>query len=63
MLAVVIGTTQDFSGLTGDLPQWLPPAVLVAFVPFITGLVVMVSAPIAACGRNQSVAPTPVGSQ
>lgn len=43
-LVVLVGTTQDFSGLTGRLPPWLPAAVLVAFVPFIAGLVVMVNA-------------------
>lgn len=43
-LAVVLGTTQEFSGLTGRLQPWIPPAVLIAFVPFMTGLVVMVNA-------------------
>jgi len=43
-LVVLLGAMQDFSGLTGQLPPWIPPAVLVAFVPFITGLVVMVNA-------------------
>ena len=42
-LVVVLGTTQDVTGFTGDLPSWIPSAVLVAFVPFVTGLVVMVS--------------------
>jgi signal transduction histidine kinase len=41
---VAVGTLQDFSGMTGELQPWLPPAVLLAFVPFVTGLVVMVSA-------------------
>ncbi|MCA1675071.1 MAG: histidine kinase [Actinobacteria bacterium] len=43
-LTVVVGTTQDFSGLTDDLPSWVPPAVLAAFVPFMVGLVVMIGA-------------------
>jgi signal transduction histidine kinase len=44
LVAVALGTVQDFSGLTAALPAWLPEAVLLAFVPFITGLVVLVSA-------------------
>ena len=43
MAAVLVGTVQDFSGLTPALPSWIPPAVLLVFVPFSTGLHVMVS--------------------
>ena len=43
-LVAAAGTLQDFSGLTADLEPWIPPAVMLFFLPFITGLVVTVSA-------------------
>lgn len=44
LAVVLLATTQDFSGFTAGLPAWLPEAMLIAFVPFTCGLVVVVSA-------------------
>lgn len=41
---VSVGTLQDFSGLTDEIPSWLSSAVLLTFLPFVAGLVVMVGA-------------------
>jgi signal transduction histidine kinase len=41
---VVVGTVQDFSHFSADLPAWIRTAVVVVFVPFILGLVVLISA-------------------
>jgi signal transduction histidine kinase len=44
LMVTAVGSLQDFSGLADQLPPWLPPLVILLFVPFIAGLVVMVSA-------------------
>jgi len=38
---VVLGLYQDVSEFEADLPDWLPPAILVVFTPFLAGMVVV----------------------
>ena len=34
-----LGLLQDFSGLTDDLPSWVPPAVVIFFTPFLGAMI------------------------
>lgn len=39
MGVAALGLLQDFSGLTGELPDWLPPTVIIFFTPFLGGMI------------------------
>jgi signal transduction histidine kinase len=43
-VTVLAGTVQDFSGFGDGLPAWLRTGVVVVFVPFVFGLVVVIGA-------------------
>lgn len=34
-----VGTLQDFSGLSGHLPSWVEPSIIVSFMPVMLGLI------------------------
>lgn len=36
---VALGMLQDVSGLTADLPSWVPPTIAIFFTPFLAGMV------------------------
>jgi signal transduction histidine kinase len=42
-ITVLAGTMQDVTGFSSELPGWLRGVVLVVFVPFVLGLVVVIS--------------------
>lgn len=39
MTVSALGLLQDFSGLTGALPAWVPPTVTIFFTPFLGGMI------------------------
>jgi signal transduction histidine kinase len=39
----VVGTLQDFSGLTDLLPTWVPDVVVIGFVPFVAGMISVIA--------------------
>jgi signal transduction histidine kinase len=39
----VVGTLQDFSGLTALLPDWVPDMVVIGFVPFVAGMISVIA--------------------
>jgi signal transduction histidine kinase len=39
----MLGSLQDVTGFSDDLPSWVPPAVVVGFTPFVAGMVAYVA--------------------
>ena len=39
----LLGSVQDVTGFSDDLPSWVPPAVVVGFTPFVAGMVAYVA--------------------
>jgi signal transduction histidine kinase len=39
MTVAALGLLQDFSGLTGSLPEWVPATVTIFFTPFLGGMI------------------------
>lgn len=50
--AAVVGLTQDFSGVTDAVPSWLPPTMLIMFLPFMSVLFAQAGAAAAATLRD-----------
>jgi signal transduction histidine kinase len=40
---VLLGSVQDITGFSDDLPSWVPPAVVVFFTPFMASLVTVIA--------------------
>jgi signal transduction histidine kinase len=43
LAVAMLGSLQDVTGFSDDLPSWVPPAVVVGFTPFVAGMVAFVA--------------------